>query len=142
MTLDALPPHVAKRVTVDEDGCWRWTGETTTDGYGRLYAGDGPRPMAHRFVYEALIGPIPSGLELDHLCRVRNCVNPLHLEPVTQRENTLRSLAPAAFNAVKTACKWGHPFTPENTYVYPKPSGRSRRKCKTCACHPNSRKVA
>ena len=73
-------------------------------------------------------GPIPEGLTLDHLCRVRACVNPAHLEPVTLRENTLRSpSAPTAINARKTECLRGHAFTPENTWVH-----RSRRCCREC----------
>src|SRR6266496_2265386 len=82
---------------VDRSGgsraCWLWTGKTGRDGYGRIgLGGRGAlvRVRAHRFAYELLIGPIPDGLQIDHLCRVRHCVNPAHLEPVTQRENILR----------------------------------------------------
>lgn len=76
-----------------EDGCWLWTASLTGDGYGRISLGGkfGPMGLAHRVAYELLVGPIPEGLELDHLCRVRRCVNPEHLEPVTHAENVRRA---------------------------------------------------
>lgn len=74
------------------DECWVWCARTNRNGYGRLRVG-GRELMAHRLAYEALVGPIPEGLVLDHLCRVRLCINPAHLEPVTVRENTLRGEA-------------------------------------------------
>lgn len=80
------------------DSCWLWTGHTTQDGYGRIRHGAAsPTPEAthivHRLVYEQLVGPIPEGMVLDHICRVRNCVNPKHLEPVTNAENLRRTTA-------------------------------------------------
>lgn len=72
--------------------CWLWTGSLTWDGYG-LFRENNRRTGAHRFAYEYHVGPIPAGLQLDHLCRVRNCVNPDHLEPVTASENTRRAYA-------------------------------------------------
>ncbi|MFH9014005.1 HNH endonuclease signature motif containing protein [Streptomyces sp. NPDC017943] len=115
--------NVAKR----DDGCWFWTASKNTGGYGHFMYG-GQRGNAHRFAYEALVGPIPEGLVLDHLCRVRHCVNPDHLEPVTMRVNSLRGEGPSAKNAVKTHCKQGHEFSASNTYVTP----RGRRQCRTC----------
>lgn len=109
-------------------GCWIWTG-TTSDGYGRFAPVHSQSALAHRFAYELVIGPIPEGLELDHLCRVRNCVNPAHLEPVTSRENILRGNTLPARNAAKTHCDNGHPFDEDNTYIYP--NGR-HRECRTC----------
>lgn len=92
---------------------------------------DGPtKKRMHRVVYEHLIGPIPVGLELDHLCRVRNCVCPFHLEPVPQRTNLMRGFSPTAINARKTHCPNGHSYTEENTY---RPPGRPMRVCRTCA---------
>ncbi len=112
------------------DACWTWQGAIDRGGYGRAW--DGTRvQQAHRLVYELLVGPIPGGLHLDHLCRVRHCVNPQHLEPVTARENTLRGVAPAADHARQTHCLNGHEFTPENTYMHPGPHGL-RRVCLIC----------
>lgn len=117
---------------VDKSGdCWLWTARINSCGYGTFSAranGWVPR-MAHRLAYEYLIGPIPVGLQLDHLCRNRACVNPEHCEPVTGRENTLRGVTLAAANAAKTHCIRGHEFTPENTNVGP--SGA--RRCRTCS---------
>lgn len=109
--------------------CWIWTNRLTRDGYGHFTL-NGKTRMAHSIAYEQLIGPIPGGgLVPDHLCRVRNCCNPWHLEWVTDRENVLRGIAPPAQNATKTHCIRGHEFTPENTYV----SRNGSRHCKTCA---------
>lgn len=115
--------------SVDKSGeCWLYVGSTVDpDGYARFYA-HGRRHMAHRFAYELVVAPIPEGLQVDHLCKVRNCVNPAHLEPVTPKENNLRSESPAAKNAAKTRCVNGHVFTPENTYVH---RGQART-CRTC----------
>jgi len=84
--------------------------------------------MAHCVAWELVNGPIPAKLQLDHLCRVRNCVNPEHLEPITQRINILRGESFAAKKAAQTHCIHGHEFTPENLYL-----DRRGRKCKTCA---------
>lgn len=94
-------------------GCWVWTGSTNLHGYGQLNAGTtGASPLiAHRWAYENWVGPVPAGLELDHLCRNRRCVFPGHLEPVTHRENILRGSAPAALHARKTHCPRGHAYS-------------------------------
>lgn len=114
------------KVTVSDTGCHLWTGATMTNGYGR-FGGEGRAVLAHRWAYEHFIGPIPEGLELDHLCRVRNCVNPFHLEPVTGAENRRRGEGFAGRQSRQTACKHGHPLDEENTYVW-----RGQRKCRTC----------
>lgn len=101
--------------------CWLWTGATTV-GYGR-FRGSG----VHRMAYEELVGPIPDGLVMDHLCRVRHCVNPAHLEPVTLAENVRRGLS-GRYQASKTHCPQGHEYSPENTYV----TKVGQRKCRTC----------
>lgn len=115
------------RVEKRPHGCWLWTGVIQAGGYGRFRTQNRGH-MAHRWLYEQLVGPIPEGMQLDHLCRVRNCVRPDHLEPVTPRENTLRSNATSAVNARKDVCVNGHPFTPENTYWRPT-GGRTCREC-------------
>lgn len=106
--------------------CWLWTGYTTSRGYGQLGKGSGPTQahLAHRVAYELLVGPVPAGLELDHLCRNPPCVNPSHLEPVTHAENMRRA------GAVVTQCKHGHPYDEANTYIRP---DRGTRQCRACS---------
>lgn len=110
--------------------CWIWTGCKTHDGYGNFGVGGVLRiAKAHRFSYELLIGPIPSGLTLDHLCRNRSCVNPTHLEPVTIRENTLRGDTLAARKSQQTHCGRGHELAwPNLTNT----STTRRRACRIC----------
>ena len=111
--------------------CWIWTGVPNGDGYGNFWNGES-WSRAHRWSYEQMVGPIPEGLVIDHLCRVRNCVNPAHLEPVTQSVNFLRGDGPraaAARNAMRTRCKHGHPLWGENLYVRP---STGHRYCRTC----------
>jgi hypothetical protein len=110
------------------DTCWLWRA-TTRHGYGRFYV-DGRLLNAHRWAYEYLVGPIPDGLDLDHLCRVRRCVNPTHLEPTTRRENVLRGTGAGARHAAKTHGVWGHPFDAQNTDATPRKWGR--RRCRAC----------
>lgn len=108
--------------------CVRWTGRIGRDGYGRI----GRRGLAHRVAWERERGPIPAGMTIDHLCRVRNCVNVEHMEAVTQLVNTMRGYSPNARNARKAQCSHGHPFDPANTYIYTKRTGRVTRICRTC----------
>ncbi|MFE2047929.1 HNH endonuclease [Streptomyces sp. NPDC059459] len=128
--------------------CVIWTASYTGGGYGGFW--NGTRLVrAHRFAYELLVGPIPEGLALDHLCRVRRCVAPAHLEAVTHLENVRRGLLfiPRAgvpkgaregvrrgMRPVATHCPLGHELTPENTYVGPATSDHpyGRRRCRTC----------
>jgi hypothetical protein len=110
--------------TEKTDSCWLWTGALDLYGYGQFIRGK----SAHRAAYELQVGPIPAGHQIDHLCRVRNCVNPAHLEAVTARENTLRSRNRAAMNARKTHCKRGHEFNDDNTYITP----TGARQCRAC----------
>ena len=112
---------------IDANGCWIWTAHTQPNGYGRFR--DGERlVMAHRWAYEHHIAPIPEGLQLDHRCRVRNCVNPDHLEPVTTQENTRRGEAGKA-QLARTHCPQDHPYEGENLYLY----SDGRRACRICA---------
>lgn len=106
--------------------CWMWTG-TVTGRYGQVMY-RAKKWSAHRLAYTLTIGPIPPGMTLDHLCKVKTCVNPAHLEVVTRGENTLRGPGPSHDNALKTACKNGHPFNETNTYVNP----RGARSCRIC----------
>lgn len=108
-----------------ETECWIWTGAASS-GYGRMTV-DGRTRLSHVVSYEALVGPIPPGLELDHLCRVRRCANPDHLEPVTRRENTLRGDSIAARFAARSSCAHGHPYDEANTRTSPR--GRECRAC-------------
>lgn len=121
---------------VDKAGeCWEWVAAKFPPGYGQFAVGPPwRRVMAHRWAYEDQIGPIPEGLQLDHLCRNRSCVNPAHLEPVTQRENILRGESMSAVHARQTHCIHGHEFTPENTY--PTKTGR---RCRACTLANNRR---
>lgn len=112
-----------------DDACWLWTGCITSRGYGQIRNETDRRVVAHRVAYELLVGPIPEGLTLDHLCRTRACVNPAHLDPVTMRENILRGEAPAASHARQTHCKRGHEFTEANTYRRRDHHGRQCRAC-------------
>lgn len=110
---------------IDASGdCWLWTGHTAGGGYGRT---GWPVRMAHRVIFEALVGPIPARMTLDHLCRVPTCVNPDHLQVVSERDNILRGFAPPALNARKTHCRRGHPLAGENVTLY-----RGTRRCRAC----------
>lgn len=129
-----LPAHFWTKVDKDgPNGCWLWTGSKGTGGYG-MYAwtrNPGEKRFsrgAHRLAYMALVGEIPDGLDIDHLCRVRHCVNPAHLEAVSTRTNLLRGNTFQAKNAAKTHCAHGHPFDLLNTRWSP----RGQRRCIEC----------
>lgn len=115
--------------------CWVWTGSKTPGGYGSIGMGslvDGTRGLqpAHRVAYEVFVGPIPTGYQIDHLCRNRACIYPNHLQPVTQAENIRRGEG-GAFWAAKTHCPHGHAYSPENTYV--RHGSRFCRECQRIA---------
>lgn len=109
-------------------GCWLWTGALSC-GYGVIGV-NGRSMRAHRWSYERDKGPIPPELEIDHLCRVKCCVNPDHLEAVTHSVNISRTDSPAkgrAFQLAKTHCPQGHPYSGDNLYVY-----KNIRGCRAC----------
>jgi hypothetical protein len=113
---------------VTESGCWLWVGQTSADGYGKVTVAKRSW-RAHRLIYTIVRGGIPDGMQLDHLCRVRNCVNPDHLDPVDARTNLLRGETLAAANAAKESCKNGHPLAGDNLAVY----ADGQRRCRECA---------
>lgn len=115
------------KVAIDPAGHLLWTANKGNGGYGLFRVGS-RNLLAHRFSYEALVGPIPDGLQIDHLCRIRACVAPDCLEPVTPRENTLRGNTSAAANAAKTHCLNGHPFDEQNTRI----DSHGKRQCREC----------
>lgn len=107
--------------------CWEWQGLRSSKGYGHVYAGATYLGVAHRCSYELVVGAIPEGATIDHLCRNRACVNPAHLEPVSQRENVLRGIGHSAQNARKTHCHDGHELAGDNLYLR-----NGRRHCRAC----------
>ena len=126
-----IPPP-ENRYVVTETGCWEWTGGRTYHGYARVYPDGRSKPSisAHVWFYERLVGKVPPGMELDHLCRNRICVNPAHMEVVTHKVNTLRGNNPCAINARATVCSRGHEFA-DHTYIEPKTGYRYCRVCMT-----------
>jgi hypothetical protein len=124
--VSAVQDRFWSKVVEAPSGCWEWTACVRGNGYGKFTV-DGRSTAAHRFAFEEMVGPIPEGLVLDHLCRVRTCVNPDHLEPVTQQVNVLRGEAGARQRA-QTSCIRGHAFDAANTYI----CGAGKRSCRIC----------
>lgn len=135
-----LHERIMAKVAVSEDGCWLWSGSRQKNGYAVIQRGGSENKLlrAHRALYEITKGPIAEGLDLDHLCRVRHCVNPDHLEPVTRAENVARGARRTGYAAERTHCKHGHPWTPESTYWMP--SGA--RKCRICKRSQSQKRTA
>jgi hypothetical protein len=116
------------------DTCWLWTACKKADGYGQIGVGGGKLKSAHRLSYEMHVGPIPPGLVIDHLCRIRHCVNPAHMEAVTPQVNTARGIGGHNMSA-KTHCPSGHAYTPDNIVR----RADRKRSCRTCC---NARQLA
>ncbi|MGF7124072.1 HNH endonuclease signature motif containing protein [Rhodococcus sp. BE178] len=119
----AYEHRLLRRAEVDVNGCWRWTGPLNPAGYGSTIRAWRKGWLPHRLAYTVMVAPIPDGLQIDHLCRIRNCINPQHLEAVTQAENLRRQ------GAAVTHCPRGHEYTTANTYR----SADNLRRCRTCA---------
>lgn len=124
----------AEKIALTDSGCIEWIGGDNGAGYGSFFldwaGGRNLKALAHRWSYEYHVGPIPDGLHLDHLCRNTMCVNPEHLEAVTQQENTLRGFSVAAEHAQKTHCINGHPLSGDNLILRSNGKWRDCRECK------------
>jgi len=115
-----------QKFSVDSNGCWVWTEGRYSSGYGEFWNGE-RNMVAHQFAYELFVGPIPDGLEPDHTCRQRACVNPEHLDPVTRRENIARGESHIARQMEQEVCHRGHELSGANLYVH-----RGHRHCRAC----------
>ena len=123
-----LPDRIASKIEV-VDGHWLWMAYISPKGYAQVYW-EGKPEGAHRVVYRLLVGPIPKRLQLDHECRIRHCVNPECVEPVTQQENIRRGMGGKLNNhlAARTHCPQGHPYSGENLVM----NSQGRRTCRAC----------
>lgn len=122
-----LEDHFWSKVEVSDSGCWEWTASLDTGGYAQLGRG-GKNLRGHRVAFQAAGNTLVRGLVIDHLCRNRKCVNPDHLEQVSNQENLRRGESPSAENSRKTHCKNGHPLSGENLFV----ARNSSRQCRIC----------
>lgn len=117
--------------------CWVWVAGRTAQGYGLFHPSKTQSVLAHRWAYQQAGNEIPEGMVLDHLCRNRRCVNPLHLEPVTDQENLRRGAGYGLRNGMRRSCVNGHSYTPENSYY--SPAGELR--CRQCARDRDKRRT-
>jgi hypothetical protein len=126
--MEPLPKHIADKIQKDsETGCWEWLGSLSHNGYP-MSSLKNKRIRVHRLTYERFVGEIPEGMQIDHLCKNTRCVNPDHLESVTQQVNIQRGVS-----ATKTKCRKGHPLTGENLHTeIRKKTGTVKRGCKIC----------
>lgn len=126
---EPLAVRLWRKIEKTKEGCWLLTGKLRPDGYG-VISRDGKQQLSHIVAYELTHGPIPDGLVIDHLCRNRSCVNPTHLEPVTQQENISRGKAGETRKRLaeeQTHCKRGHPFSGDNLII-----DKNQRICRAC----------
>lgn len=126
-----LPARFWAKVRPDDNGCWVWTAAKYPQGYAAFSIRRSVARPAHRVAYLTLIGCVGDGLVLDHLCRVRHCVNPAHLEPVTNAENIRRGLG-GKYQTERTHCPKGHPYEGENLRLGRTKRGTLRRNCREC----------
>lgn len=126
MTIKQIETFARKFIVNPNNGCWEWQNALQA-GYGS-HTVKGKEQRAHRVSYKLAYGEIPEGMVIDHLCRNKRCVNPKHLEAVTQHENILRGTSPQAHYAKRTHCNNGHPFSKDNTLIRENGS----RRCKAC----------
>lgn len=138
--LSSIPPRILDKIAFEPNtGCWLWIGALTSEGYANAHI-ESRTVKVHRYLYERLVGKIPPGLVPDHLCRVRSCVNPRDLEPVTRAENARRGET-GAHHRRKTRCPHGHPYEGDNLVI----SKSGQRACATCrrgwvrACYRKAR---
>jgi len=130
-SLPNLPRHMLRRISEGPGNCWILRGSAKHHPYGyQSVSINNSSVLAHRFAYETLVGPIPEGLQIDHLCKVTSCVNPEHMEAVTGEVNVARSNCTSAVNSRKTHCKYGHELSGSNLYIRP---DNGKRQCKACA---------
>ena len=129
--MKTIRDRIAEKLAITAAGCWVFAGATTSRGYGSIRI-DGDSRSVHVVMYELDNGPVPDGLELDHLCRNRPCCNPAHLEPVTSLENWERGEAPSRINALRTHCVHGHALTGANVRTVHRKGRKPSRACVTC----------
>lgn len=127
-----FPPvlfRLAAKTVINDRGCWTFTGALTREGYGQIWW-KRKNNLAHRVSYELRVGPVSVGMQLDHLCRNKACINPAHLEPVTPGENTARAdMNAATYQLSKTHCPRGHAYDEANTRIRP---STGHRQCRAC----------
>lgn len=121
-----LPENMQSKILPSVNGCWEWIGALNSRGYSSVGNGKGSSVLAHRLAYEIIVGPIPDGLTIDHLCRNKPCVNTDHLEPVTVAENNRRAAR------LQTHCSKGHPLSGQNLYLRRRKHGWVQRVCRKC----------
>ena len=134
--LQVTPDEVARlmsHVKRLKNGCWHWTGSAGSYGYAQVTFRGG-HDSAHRLFYRVFVAAIPRGFVIHHRCRNRRCVNPDHLEATVTADNVRRTIlrGPEHYNAAKTHCKRGHPFSGTNLIVEFRPDGARRRACRIC----------